>query len=124
MFPFFAEHEIRCIASSQTAHRYCGTHDRHPYELYLAVKDIEHTRTKNKHPQTNGICERFQKTVLNEFYRVMLRQDLYPGLEALKRDLNAFLTNTTSAATSGALVLPQDAHADVSGQPVQWRRRS
>jgi hypothetical protein len=37
--------------------------------LYL-VEDIDHTRTKAKSPQTNGICERFHKTVLNEFYRV------------------------------------------------------
>ena len=47
---------------------YCGS--GHEYELYLAVEDIDHTRTKAKSPQTNGICERFHKTVLNEFYRV------------------------------------------------------
>src|SRR5262249_38485823 len=40
------------------------------YELYLAVEDIDHSRTKTKSPQTNGICERFHKTALNEFYRV------------------------------------------------------
>jgi transposase InsO family protein len=41
---------------------YCGAHDRHEYELYLAVEDIDHTRTKVKSPQTNGICERFHNT--------------------------------------------------------------
>ena len=48
---------------------YCGT-DAHEYELYLAVEAIDHTRTKAKGPESNGICERFHKTVLNEFYRV------------------------------------------------------
>ena len=33
---------------------YCGSPERHEYELYLAVEDIDHTRTKTKSPQTNG----------------------------------------------------------------------
>ncbi len=44
------------------------------YELYLAVENIDHTRPKTRHPQTNGICERFHKTMLNEFYRVAFRK--------------------------------------------------
>jgi transposase InsO family protein len=50
---------------------FCGTQS-HEYELYLAVEDIDHSRTKTKSPQTNGICERFHRTVLDEFYRVAL----------------------------------------------------
>jgi len=61
------------------------------------VNDIEHTRTKIKHPQTNGICERFQKTVLTEFYQVVLRRTLYPGLEALQRDLDQWMTEYNEA---------------------------
>src|SRR5258707_4388020 len=92
VLPLFDEHDIpltRMLTDRGT--EYCGAHDRHPYELYLAVNDIEHTRTKIKHPQTNGICERFQKTVLNEFYQVVLRRTLYPGLEALQRDLDQWM---------------------------------
>ena len=47
---------------------FCGTQS-HEYELYLAVEDIDHTRTKTKSPQTNGICERVHRTILDEFYR-------------------------------------------------------
>ena len=49
------------------------------YELYLAVEDVDHSRTKNKSLQTNGIAERFHKTVLDEFYRVVssARKDLW-----------------------------------------------
>lgn len=90
--PFFAEHEIPISRMlTDRGSEYCGTPDRHPYELYLAIEDIEHTRTKTKSPQTNGICERFHKTLLNEFYRVTFRKKLYQALEQLQTDLDAFL---------------------------------
>ena len=56
---------------------YCGTPEHHEYELYLALEDIDHSRTKAKSPQTNGIVERFHKTVLDEFYRVVFRKKIY-----------------------------------------------
>ena len=90
--PFFEEHEIplsRILTDRGT--EYCGLPDRHAYELYLAIETIEHTRTKVKSPQTNGICERFHKTVLNEFYRVAFRRKIYSTLEELQADLDAFL---------------------------------
>ena len=63
VLPFFDEHGIplsRVLTDRGT--EYCGAADRHPYELYLAVENIDHSRTKTKRPQTNGICERFNKT--------------------------------------------------------------
>ncbi|TCP15787.1 winged helix-turn helix protein [Nicoletella semolina] len=56
---------------------YCGKVENHDYELYLAINDIEHSKTKVKHPQTNGICERFHKTILQEFYQVAFRKKIY-----------------------------------------------
>jgi transposase InsO family protein len=70
---------------------FCGSHDRHEYELYLAVENIDHTRTKAKSPQTNGICERFHKTMLDEFYRVAFRRRVYDTIEQLQDDLDAWL---------------------------------
>ena len=90
--PFFDEYGIpvsRILTDRGT--EYCGNHERHEYELYLAVEDIDHTRTKTKSPQTNGICERFHKTVLNEFYRVAFRKKLYTTLEEIQADLDAWL---------------------------------
>jgi transposase InsO family protein len=89
--PLFEEHGIplgRVLTDRGT--EYCGT-DGHEYELYLAVENIDHTRTKAKSPQTNGICERFHKTVLNEFYRVAFRKKLYASLEELQADLDTWL---------------------------------
>jgi transposase InsO family protein len=90
--PFFEQHGIPlCRMLTDRGTEYCGNLDRHEYELYLAVEDIDHTKTKVKHPQTNGICERFHKTVLDEFYRVVFRKKLYSGIDELQRDLDAWL---------------------------------
>jgi transposase InsO family protein len=82
--PFFEEHDIPLLrVLTDRGTEYCGNPEHHPYELYLAIEDIEHTRTKTKHPQTNGICERLHKTMLNEFYRVTLRKKLYAESAAI-----------------------------------------
>jgi transposase InsO family protein len=70
---------------------YCGKPDRHEYELYLAVENIDHTRTKVKHPQTNDICERFHRTILDEFYRVAYCKELYASIDELQADLDAWI---------------------------------
>ena len=65
VLPFFEQHArglLRVLTDRGT--EYCLRHDSHPYKLYLAINNIDHTKTKAKHPQTNGICERFHKTVL------------------------------------------------------------
>src|SRR5262249_21548550 len=70
---------------------FCGNPERHEYELYLAVEDIDHSRTKTKSPQTNGICERFHKTALNEFYRVAFRKKVYRSIDELQTDLDTWI---------------------------------
>ncbi len=90
VLPFFAEHEmgvLRILTDRGT--EYCGKPEGHDYQLYLAVNDIEHTKTKARHPQTNGICERFHKTILQEFYQVAFRKKLYLVLDELQADLDA-----------------------------------
>lgn len=90
--PFFDEHGIpllRILTDRGT--EYCGKKDQHEYQLYLALEDIDHTKTKAKSPQTNGICERFHKTILNEFYRIAFRKKIYRSLDELQVDLDAWL---------------------------------
>src|SRR5437879_8307149 len=78
VLPLFEEHDVKLLrVLTDRGSEYCGNPERHEYELYLAVEDIDHSRTKTKSPQTNGICERFHKTVLNEFYRVAFRKQVY-----------------------------------------------
>jgi hypothetical protein len=76
---------------------YCGNPERHEYELYLAVEDIDHSRTKTKSPQTNGNCERFHKTVLNEFYRIAFRKKVYRSIDELQVDLDLWVREYNEA---------------------------
>jgi transposase InsO family protein len=70
---------------------YCGRAEPHDYQLFLAINDIDHTKTKAQSPQTNGICERFHKTILQEFYQVTFRKKLYGNLDELQSDLDEWL---------------------------------
>mgnify|MGYP000185501289 FL=1 len=92
VLPFFEAQELpmlRILTDRGT--EYCGKVEQHDYQLYLAINDIDHTKTKARHPQTNGICERFHKTILNEFYQVTFRKKLYDSLEMLQKDLDEWL---------------------------------
>lgn len=53
---------------------YCGKPEHRDYQLYLALNDIEHTRTKARSPQTNGIVETFHQTIPNKFYQITFRK--------------------------------------------------
>ncbi len=98
--PFFEAHGIRIDrVLTDRGTEFCGSHDRHEYELYLAVEDIDHTRTKVKSPQTNGICERFHKTLLDEFYRVAFRKRIYESVEALQADLDDWMAQYNEVRT-------------------------
>ena len=90
---FFEEYGIvLCRVLTDRGTEYCGNPEHHDYELYLAVEDIDHTRTKTKSPQTNGICERFHRTVLDEFYRVAFRKKIYRTIDELQNDLDGWVT--------------------------------
>ncbi len=93
VLPFFSSQEMGIIRKlTDRGTEYCGKVETHDYELYLAVNGIEHTKTKALHPQTNGICERFHKTILEELYMVAFRRKLYKKLEELQHDLDEWLT--------------------------------
>lgn len=92
VLPFFENHELpvlRILTDRGT--EYCGRRDKHDYQLFMAINDIEHTKTKVKSPQTNGICERFHKTILQEFYQVTFRKKLYESIEDLQADLDKWI---------------------------------
>jgi len=90
--PFFEEQDVpllRILTDRGT--EYCGSLHHHEYQLYLALEQIEHTKTKARSPQTNGICERLHRTINEEFYQVAFRKTLYTSLEQLQADLDEWL---------------------------------
>lgn len=92
VLPFYEQHQLpllRILTDRGT--EYCGKAETHDYQLYLAINEIEHTKTKARSPQTNGICERFHKTVNQEFYQVTFRKKVYRDLESLQLDLDQWV---------------------------------
>jgi len=92
VLPFCEKHDVQIrTILSDNGREYCGKAETHDYQLYLAINDIDHTKTKAKSPQTNGICERFHKTILQEFYQVTFRKKIYQDIETLQADLDQWL---------------------------------
>ena len=100
VLPFFEEHQLpllRILTDRGT--EYCGKVESHDFQLYLAINDIEHTKTKARSPQPNGICERFHKTILQEFYQVSFRKKIYSDLDQLQQDLDVWLFHYNNERT-------------------------
>jgi hypothetical protein len=92
VLPFFEDHDIPLLRMlTDRGTEYCGAREHHEYQLYLAVEDIDHSRTKARRPQSNGICERFHKTILQEFYQIAFRKKIYHTLDELQADLDNWL---------------------------------
>ena len=92
VLPLFEEFKLPMLRMlTDRGTEFCGKPEQHDYQLYLAINGIEHTKTKARHPQTNGICERFHKTILNEFYQSTFRKKIYKTIEELQNDLNDWI---------------------------------
>lgn len=95
--PWFAEQDVpllRILTDRGT--EYCGKVEEHAYQLFLGIENIDHSKTKARSPQTNGICERFHRTMKQEFYDVAFRKKIYHTLEELQTDVDAWLDNYNS----------------------------
>lgn len=98
VIPFFNNHEVpllRILTDRGT--EYCGKVENHAFELYLAIENIDHTKTKARSPQTNGICERLHRTLKDEFYDIAFRKKIYNSLEDLQIDLDQYLNKYNNA---------------------------
>ncbi len=90
--PFYDEHDIRLLRIlTDRGTEFCGAREHHEYHLYLDIENIDHSRTRAKSPQTDGICERFHKTIQDEFYSIAFRKKLYDTLEQLQEDLDLWM---------------------------------
>jgi transposase InsO family protein len=92
VIPFFNEQGIALLRMlTDRGTEYCGKVENHAYQLYLAMEDIDHSRTKANHPQTNGICERFHRTMKQEFYDIAFRKKIYASIEELQIDVDHWI---------------------------------
>ena len=98
--PFFEQHDLKLMRMlTDRGTEYCGNRETHEYELYLAIEDIDHSKIKAKSPQTNGICERFNRTVQNEFYAIAFRKKIYTSIEQLQTDLDTWMNSYNTQRT-------------------------
>lgn len=93
VLPFYEENDLKLLRIlTDRGTEYCGAREHHEYQLYLTIEDIDHSKTKAKSPQTNGICERFHRTLQEEFFWVAFRKKIYTSIEDLQSDLDDWLT--------------------------------
>lgn len=91
VLPFYEAHGLKPGAVlTDNGSEFCGN-ESHPFEALLYKLGVEHRTTRVGRPQTNGFVERFHRTVLEEFFRVRLRETPYAELEALELDLQAWI---------------------------------
>ncbi len=89
---FYQQHNVELLRIlTDRGTEYCGEREHHEYQLYLNIEDIDHTKTKAKSPQTNGICERFHRTMQEEFYAIAFRKKRYNTLEELQSDIDQWI---------------------------------
>lgn len=92
ILPFFDSHNLSLLrVLTDRGTEYCGKVEHHPYELYLGTENVDHSKTKANSPQTNGICERFHRTMKDECYNVLFRKKVYTNLEDLQTDVDNWL---------------------------------
>ncbi|WP_119080862.1 integrase core domain-containing protein [Chitinophaga alhagiae] len=76
---------------SERPSKVTSAREYHEYQLYLALEDIDYSKTKARSLQTNGIFERFNRTVQDEFYAIAFRKKIYYTLEDMQQDLDVWL---------------------------------
>jgi transposase InsO family protein len=92
VLPLFDEHGVRVLrVLTDNGKEYCGRKETHPYQLFLHLNEMEHTRIRVGRPQTNGAVERLNQTIQEEFYKVAFRKKLYRSMEEIQADLDEYM---------------------------------
>ena len=92
VLPFYQQQGVDLLRIlTDRGREYCGAREHHEYQLYITIEDIDHTKIKAKSPQTNGICERFHRTMQDEFYSIAFRKKMYNGLEEMQKDVDQWM---------------------------------
>ena len=109
VLPTFDEHGVSVLrVLTDNGKEYCGHQNSHHYQLFLYLNDIEHSRTKVRHPQTNGATEKLNQTIKNEFYSVAFRKKLYTSLKEMQDDLDEFMNEYNFDRKSSKVYVDSD----------------
>lgn len=101
VLPFFDLEQVRLLrVLTDRGTEYSGKVEQHPYQLFLHLNDIEHSRTKAYHPQTNGCTERLNQIIQEEFYAVAFRKTLYTSIAQIQADLDRYMATYNEKRTN------------------------
>lgn len=101
VLPFFDQQGISLLrVLTDRGTEYGHKNLEHPYQLFLHLNDIEHSRTKARHPQTNGCTERLNQIIQEEFYQVAFRKKVYSSLEEIQVDLDEYMHRYNTKRTN------------------------
>ena len=78
---------------------------KHRYEAFLKSRAIVHSLTKVRCPETNGYVERFHRTLLDEFFLIAIRKNIYSSLFQLQDDLDRFMVEYSFKRTHQGIKL-------------------
>jgi hypothetical protein len=88
--PFYDQHEVRrCRVLTDRGTESCGHPEHHEY-VYLAVEDVNHTRTTTKNPQTER-RRALPQDDAERVYRVAFRKKIYASIAELQGVLDAWI---------------------------------
>ncbi len=126
VIPFFEEKNVPVLRMlTDRGTEFCGRPEEHEFQLFLAIKDIDHSKTKARHPQTNGICERFHRTILEEFYQVTFRKKIYTTIEELQSDLDKYINYYNNERThQGKICLGRTPMATFIDGILKWNEKN
>ena len=111
VLPSFEAHKASiATVLSDNGREYCGWPDRHPFELFLQLEEIDHRTTKVRRPQSNGFVERLHRTLLDEHFRVMGRKKFYDSIEAMQNDLDTHLVTYNTKRPPTRAVACEEGH--------------
>ena len=113
------------VVLSDNGREFCGRPDRHPYELFLQLEEIEHRTTKVKRPQSNGIVERFHRTLLDEHFRIEGRKTWFETVEEMQAVLDTYMVayNTERPHQGRGMKGRTPARAFKEGLPAKPKRK-
>jgi transposase InsO family protein len=101
VLPYFDEDHMKVLrALTDRGTEYSWRNLEHPYQLFLHLNEIENSRTKARHPQTNGAVERLNQIIQAEFYKVAFRKKLYRSLEEIQADLDVYMNKYNTQRTN------------------------
>lgn len=108
VLPFFEEHGIRLLRIlTDRGTEYCGAREHHEYELYLALEDIDHSKTKAKSPQMISVNDCTALCRMSSMQSLLEKKSILRLRSYKQISIIGFSNTTTSELTPANIALEE-----------------